>query len=92
MRYSVSQPAVVDADRTSVFYPYPTTVCYPLPPSEVPAWSKAARMVFSMSCTSAASERVFSLVEEMFGRDQESSLADSVQAGVMLRYNGRALG
>ena len=36
-----------------------------------------------------ACERVFSLVERMFGRDQESALADQIQAGVMLRYNKR---
>ena len=58
----------------------------------LPAWSKAARMVFALSCTSAASERVFSLVDAMFGRDQLRSLADQLQAGVMLRYNKRIVG
>ena len=50
-------------------------------------------MVFAMSCTSAAaSERVFSLVERMFGKTQVTLLADGLQAGTMLRYNGRVLG
>ena len=49
-------------------------------------------MVFALSCTSAASERVFSLVDAMFGRDQLSSLGDQLQAGVMLRYNKRIVG
>ena len=51
-------------------------------------------MIFAFSCTSAASdsERVFSLVESMFGRDQVTALADQIQDGVMLRYNKRAVG
>ena len=40
----------------------------------------------------AAAERVFSLVESMFGEDQRRALADQVQAGVMLRYNKRMVG
>ena len=58
----------------------------------IPAWADAAHIVFSMSCNSAASECVFSLVECMFGKDQMSAMADQLQAGVMLRYNKRALG
>ena len=49
-------------------------------------------MVFAMSCTSAASERVFALVERMFGDTQHRMLADGLQAGTMLRYNGRVVG
>ena len=49
-------------------------------------------MVFALTSTSASCERVFSLVERMFGRDQESALADQIQAGVMLRYNKRSVG
>ena len=30
---------------------------------------------------------MFSLVDAMFGEDQRTSLADQVQAGVMLLYN-----
>ena len=41
-----------------------------------PAWAEAARIASALTCTSAASERVFSLVESMFGEDQVSSLAD----------------
>ena len=58
----------------------------------LPEWGKAARMVFSMTTTSAASERVFSLVEAMYGHEQHSVLADQLQAAVMLRYNKRLLG
>ena len=49
-------------------------------------------MIFAMSCTSAAAERVFSLVDSMFGEDQLRVLADQVQAGVMSRYNKREVG
>ena len=52
----------------------------------------AARMVFALSCTSAAAERVFFLVDAMFGEDQRTCLADQVQVGVMLRYNKRMVG
>ena len=33
-------------------------------------WAKAARIIFAMAPSSAASERVFSLVKNMFGKDQ----------------------
>ena len=59
---------------------------------QIPTWAKAARMIFSMQCSSAASERVFSLVESMYGHEQHSALADQLQAGVMLRYNKRLVG
>ena len=49
-------------------------------------------MVFALTCTSAACERVFSMVDSMYGSDQLSVLADQVQAGVMLRYNERSVG
>ena len=58
----------------------------------MPAWAEAARIAFALSCTSAASERIFSLVEGMFGTDQVSALADQLQAAVMLRYNKRHVG
>jgi hypothetical protein len=58
----------------------------------MPAWAEAARIAFALSCTSAASERVFSLVEGMFGADQLTALADQLQASVMLRYNKRQVG
>ena len=58
----------------------------------IPAWAEAARAIFSMSCSSAASERVFSLVEFMFGAEQKSAMADQLQAGAMLRYHKRSVG
>ena len=52
-------------------------------------WAHAARIVFAMSPNSASCERVFSLLNLMYGDQQVSTLADSIRAGLMLRYNGR---
>ena len=59
---------------------------------EVPAWAKAARIVYSFTPNSVACERVFSLLKSMFGDQQLSTLADHVQAALMLRYNDRQVG
>ena len=60
--------------------------------SKIPAWRKGARIVFAIPPTSAASERVFSLLEEMFGKDQDAALSDLIQGALMLRYNQRNVG
>ena len=60
--------------------------------TKMPAWRKAARIVFAIPPNSAASERVFSLLEDMFGKEQDSSLSDLIQAALMLRYNKRNVG
>ena len=52
-------------------------------------------MAFGLSCTSAAAERVFSLVDAMYGPDQATvlQLADQLQAAVIvLCYNKRTVG
>lgn len=54
-------------------------------------WRTAALIVFSMSPNSASCERVFSLLESMFGDQQLSTLVDSIQASLMMRYNGRSV-
>ena len=46
--------------------------------SQLPHWSLAARLMFAMSPSSAACERVFSLLESTFGRDQLRALSDYV--------------
>lgn len=55
-------------------------------------WAKEARRAFCITPNSAASERVFSLLQNMFESNQVSSLSDYVEGGVMLQYNGRTLG
>ena len=57
--------------------------------SELPNFSKAARIIFAFSANSACVERVFSMMKEMFGDKQVSALADLLQASLMLRYNKR---
>ena len=52
-----------------------------------PMWAQAARIAFCLSPNSAACERVFSLLQCSFGANRDGSLADQVQASVMLRYN-----
>ena len=60
--------------------------------TKMPTWRKAAKMVFAIPPTSAASERVFLLLEAMFGKDQDASLSDLIQGALMLRYNQRQVG
>ena len=60
--------------------------------STIPAWARAARIVFAFLPNSAMSERVFALVKSMFGDDQLFSLSDCIQAVLMLRDNGRTVG
>jgi len=58
---------------------------------KLPKWGQAARIVFSLSPNSCACERVFSLLKNMFGENQDSTLADYLQSALMLRYNNRVL-
>ena len=61
--------------------------------TKMPTWRKAAKIVyFAIPPTSAASERVFSLLKAMFGKDQDASLSDLIQGALMLRYNKREVG
>ena len=60
--------------------------------TKMPTWRKAAKIVFAIPPTSAASERVFSLLQVMFGKDQDASLSDLIQGALMLRYNERKVG
>ena len=60
--------------------------------TKFPTWAIAARIAFAILPSSAPSERVFSLVEGMFGRDQLRALGNQLQGSVMLRYNKRSVG
>ena len=61
-------------------------------PRSFPAWALAARIVFASSPNSASCERVFALLRNLFGELQMKSLADYVQAALMLNYNQRSVG
>ena len=60
--------------------------------SAFPAWALAARVVFAISPNSASCERVFALLRNLFGELQVNSLADYIQASLMLNYNKRQVG
>lgn len=53
----------------------------------LPEWSAAAQHMLLVQPSSAASERVFSLLKNSFGEQQLSSLQDYVDASLMLQYN-----
>ena len=57
--------------------------------STLPTWSQAARQVLLVQPSSAASERVFSLLRNSFGEGQHLSLQDYIEASLMLQYNKR---
>ena len=55
--------------------------------TELPHWSTAVKDVLLVQPSSAAGERVFSLLKASFGPQQDSALQDYVQSAIMLQYN-----
>ncbi len=55
----------------------------------LPHWSAAAKKTLLVQPSSAASERVFSLLNNSFGFKQNSSLEDYVETSILLQYNNR---
>ncbi len=55
--------------------------------SELPNWSKAVKLSLLFQPSSAAAERVFSLLQNSFKDQQYSSLEDYIEACIMLQYN-----
>ena len=53
------------------------------------AWE--SKKLFLVQPSSAAAERVFSLLKNAFGEQQQSSLHDLVAATLMVQYNKREL-
>lgn len=54
----------------------------------LPHWSAAASIALLVQPSSAAAERVFSLLKSSFGDLQDSSLQDYIEASLMLQFNG----
>lgn len=54
---------------------------------ELPSWSSAVQKLVLVQSSSAAAERVFSLLTTMFGDQQHEALEDYVEAALMLRVN-----
>ena len=52
-------------------------------------WSSVVKRVLLAQPSSAASERVFSILSASFNDQQESALSEYLQASVMLQYNKR---
>ena len=55
---------------------------------DLPTWSACARKVLLVQPSSAASERVFSMLKASFHDQQENSLQDYIESSLMLQYNG----
>ena len=56
---------------------------------QLPRWSSAACKVALVQPSSAAAERVFSLLKSTFGPQQDLSLQDYIECSLMLQYNKR---
>ena len=52
-------------------------------------WSSTVMKVLLVQPSSAAAERVFSILNSLFNDSQEHALVDYLQACVMLQYNNR---
>ena len=59
---------------------------------KIPEWAAAARIIFAISPNSASCERVFSLLEHMFGDHMDAALSDYIESALMLRYHKRRVG
>ena len=57
--------------------------------ADLPHWSRAAQLVALVQPSSAAAERVFSLLQNSFSSRQDNSLQDYVESSLMFQYNQR---
>ena len=55
----------------------------------MPHWTRTYKLVLLVQPSSAAAERVFSLLNNYFNSQQEFSLDDYLQLSVTLQYNYR---
>ena len=56
---------------------------------QLPHWISAVKKVLLVQPSSAAAERVFSILKSSFNDQQEQPLVDYLQANVMTQYNKR---
>ena len=54
---------------------------------QLPTWAASAKKVLLVQPSSAASERVFSLLKASFNDQQDFTLQDYLEASLMLQYN-----
>jgi len=55
----------------------------------LPHWLAAVRKIVLIQPSSAAAERVFSILNTSFGERQDNALQDYVESSLMLQYNKR---
>ena len=53
----------------------------------LPHWSNVVKKVLAIQPSSAAAERISSLLNSGFSDQQENSLKDYIEASIALRYN-----
>jgi hypothetical protein len=66
-----------------------TLAFFGLHQQELPVFAEVAKVLAIIPVSSAACERIFSLLRNMFGKRQDHSLEDLVQASVMLAAHKR---
>ena len=57
--------------------------------TKLPHWAAACKRALLVQPSSAAVERVFSLLNNSFSKQQEHSMEDYIEASLMLQYNDR---
>ena len=57
--------------------------------ADLPNWSSATADILLVQPSSAAAERVFSLLKASFGSQQDTTLNDYIECSLMLQYNNR---
>ena len=57
--------------------------------STLPQWATSAKKILVVQPSSAAVERVFSMLTNAFKDQQHNSLQDYIEVSTMLRYNNR---
>ena len=57
--------------------------------NDLPHWSKACKMLLLVQPSSAAAERVFSILLSSFTATQRSSLEDYIETSIMIQYNNK---
>ena len=56
---------------------------------QLPFWSTGCRAIFLLQPSSATTERVFSLLSNIFKENQLIALKDYISTSVMLQYNSK---
>ena len=78
-----SNPVVSLLDRLKC--PTSAEITWKLNTISLPRWSAAVRRALLVQPSSAAAERVFSLLKLSFGDQQDNSLQDYIEASLMLQ-------